>query len=142
MPNYIRHLYDKTEQLKGKKLVAVLSIAVILSLGLGILLGNFTPLVLNKDEALNMSPEQTESIDQSSKYEGMVRYVDPQLHPVDKISYSLNNFSGEEIVLLKAQDQTLEVVEGLSVIVFGTLEKTADGKKDVLLVDKVLIKNK
>ena len=68
-------------------------------------------------------------------------YVDPQLYPNDRISYSLVDSSNTEIILLKATDQKLAVVEGLTVVVFGEVQKTSDDTKDVLLVEKVVVKN-
>lgn len=73
-------------------------------------------------------------------YEGTITYVDPRLNPADGISFSLMDPLGNEVILLKSNDQKLEVSEGHRVTAFGMKKKTSTGK-DYLLVSKVVIKN-
>ena len=71
-------------------------------------------------------------------YEGRITYLDPKIYPEDEITYVLAKTTGEEIILLKAEDEKLAVADGLYVKVRGLLSKTAKDKKDVLIVHEVV----
>lgn len=142
MPKFIIDLYNKTEQLKGKKLIYIISACIVISVILGIVIGNFTNKILNKNEVLVEEMVKEVETVVSNKYEGLVTYVDPRLYPGLDISYALTDIRGNQIILLKSEDQTLAVVEGLNVILFGDVDDTLVANERVLLVDKVLVKNK
>ena len=144
MPNFIRNLHDKTENLKGKELIVVLSLAIIFPLIVGILLQNFTSGLLNDTEIGKEEIDVVEVVDTKARYEGKVVYVDPKLYPNDNISYSLVDKQGDELILLmesRLDEAKLTVVEGLDVIIFGDVVKSNTKKVDVLRVDKIVITN-
>ena len=141
MLNLLKNLYLSAENIKGKKLV-ILSISIFVSFILfGVILGNVTPKLLNKNEPTGPSIDIEVPQDESVQLEGTVVFIDPQLNPRDDVSFRLDKTDGSS-VLLKASDAKLTVVEGLSVIVFGDLEKSVDGVKDILVVERVVVKNK
>ncbi|OGC46426.1 hypothetical protein A2V49_02740 [candidate division WWE3 bacterium RBG_19FT_COMBO_34_6] len=142
MPKLISDLYAKSEQLKGKNLYFVLLLIFIIGLPLGIVIGNFTNKLLIKDETSTTDTNIDNTVPEDGHFEGKVVYVDPKLNPNDEISYALADDNGKQIVLLSAKDQKLLVVEGLHVTVYGTMKKTKDGKQDVLMVEKVIARNK
>jgi len=89
----------------------------------------------------NLSNESSISNQSGTVYEGRISYIDPNTYPNDDISYVLLDKGGKQIILLKAQDQKLVVAEGQFAKVTGNIIKTADGKKDVLEVAVVILKN-
>ncbi len=97
----------------------------------------FTNKSLNKDEMPPAVPvEQNTSLVSKT---GKVTYIDARTYPGENITYYLADNSGKSIILLRANDDKLHVVEGLSVTVKGTVSATADGKSEVLSVDEVTI---
>ncbi len=72
-------------------------------------------------------------------YSGRVKYLPPNIYPDEDIRFELVNTGGEKIILLRAIDQKLEVVENLDVVVSGIEEESLEGEK-VLLVENVTIK--
>lgn len=91
------------------------------------------------NNATNTSINQAEN---EIYYTGKVAYVNPQLYPNDDISYVLVDSSNKTIILLKgtsSADAKLNVAEGLWGRLYGTVTKTADGKKDVLIVDRIIL---
>ena len=141
MPNFASDLYLKSENVKGRKLVLVLVLIVISSLLLGILITNITSKLLKKDEP-PLNNGSGIQIKESNQFEGKVVYVDPIIYPGEDVSYLLEDNEGNEIVLLKADDEKLTVVEGFNVVLFGKLTKSKDKKNDILMVEKIVIKSK
>ena len=141
MPKSPKEIYDKIESVKGKKLALYLIPLFVLFLLVGIAVGNLMPKMLKKDEALVTTPVNESIEKESTQYRGKVVYLDPHFYPNDKITFYLEGDNGKQVILLKTNDQKLDVVEGLSVIVFGEIEKTADGEEDVLDVEKIVVKN-
>ena len=141
MPESPKEVLDKVESIKGKKLVLYLIPLFILFVFVGIAVGNLIPGLLKKDENTLDLDQIEKTQKKSNQYQGKVVFVDPNFYPNDDISFYLENSSGETIILLKTNDEKLTVVEGLNVTVFGDLEKTADGKEDVLMVEKVIVRN-
>lgn len=142
MPNLLSDLHEKSEQLKGHRLVMVLAIVIVVSLSVGILIDKATQRLLNNRENTNSSQNtDNQQADQFKEFEGKVVFVDPRTYPIDEISYYLADSEGNTIVLLKAYDEKLPVVEGLFVKVFGEVKKTHDNKEDILYVEKVIIRN-
>lgn len=139
----LKNIYQKTETIKGKKLLYLISIVFFVFLLLGILFGYITSLILNKNETINIdtSDQTTQTSKDEKTYEGTIRYVNPALYPNDKISYALVDGDGKEIILLKSADQKLAIAENLNVKVTGNLIKNADKTKDVLMVTKINIRN-
>ncbi len=142
MPNSLHELYFKIENLRGKNLVIFIIPLLLSGVLLGIIMGNFMPQLLKSDEEYSNVIISDIPPKERSQFEGRVVYVDPRMYPMDKISYVLEDSSGKEIILLSAKDQKLTVVEGLNVVVFGDVEKSKDGKNDVLQVERVLVRNK
>lgn len=74
-------------------------------------------------------------------FDGVITYISPSIYPEDEISYSLNDHSGKEIILLKSKDEMLVVSEGLRARVYGKIFRTKDGKTSYLMVERVVINN-
>lgn len=142
MPKFLTDLYYKAENLHGKRLILFVVPLFLCFVLIGLVLGNFIPQILNKNEVTPVEITPKEDLNTSTQFEGKVVYVDPRTYPLDNISFYLEDSKGNEIVLLKANDEKLTVVEGLNVIVFGKMEKTKDGENDVLMVERVVVKNK
>ena len=142
MLELLKNLYLKIEGLKGKKLIIVLAVVFVSFTIIGISVGYFMTRGLKENE----KPKNSGSTFISPKsektyYEGKITYVNPQLYPLDDVSYALTDSSGKELFLLKADDQKLAIAENLNVKVTGRMEKLSDGKTDVLMVEEVVIKN-
>ncbi len=141
MSNLLKNSYDKMEAIKGKRLVYLLLAVFVVFTIIGLSVGYLMSPKLNEDE----TPVQTYSgnLPKQEKTEasGKITYVDPEMYPMDEISYSLTDSSGKDIYLLSAKDNKLEISEGLYVKVVGTLSKLKDGKTPVLLVEEVIINN-
>jgi len=86
-------------------------------------------------------PIQGSPVATETSYEGSITFVGTDFYPEEGISYALTDSAGNEIILLKADDQKLVVSEGLTAQVFGVLSKTADGEMDILSVDRIVVKN-
>jgi len=142
MKEVIWEKYDRVKSLRGGNLFKFLAGIFTLFLVLGLLAG-YLFAVLSKplEEPVIDSGTGNAPVIQEISYEGTVTYIDPQFHPYKDISYELTDFDGKTVVLLKADDEKLLVSEGHYVKVFGKISKTDDGEKDVLLVERVVIKN-
>ncbi len=141
MSNLLKNSYDKMEAIKGKRLVYLLLAVFVVFTIIGLSVGYLMSPKLSEDE----TPVQTYSgnLPKQEKTEasGKITYVNPEMYPMDEISYSLTDSSGKDIYLLSAKDNKLEISEGLYVKVVGTLSKLKDGKTPVLLVEEVIINN-
>lgn len=143
MRNLLRNVHDKAEGLEGTKLAVVLALTFVVFLGIGVIINYFTNYSLNNDEFLgrrNDDQDVTNYVEETFE-EGIITYVDPNFYPGEGISFYLADYAGKQIILLKALDQKLEVSEGLSVKVYGKKTTTSDKKKDVLLVERIVVKN-
>jgi len=144
MLNLLKDTYNRMESIKGKRLLYTL-IAVFISFTIiGISVGYLMSLRLNQNEngdSLEYLSKSTSGEIEMIEAEGRIIYVNPEMYPLDNISYSLVDGSGKEIYLLKAKDQKLKIAEGLTAKIKGTLEKSADGQKDVFMVEEVIIKS-
>lgn len=141
MPETPKQVLDKVESLKGKKLVLYLIPLFVLFLLVGLAIGNLMPKILSNNENAQLPVDTEQTQKESTEYRGKIVYVDPNYYPNDDIEFYLEDDLGKEVILLKSNDEKLTVVEGLNVIVFGRLEKTANGEQDVLNVEKVVVKN-
>ena len=141
MSNLLKNTYDKMEAIKGKKLIYLLLNIFVSFTIIGLSIGYLMSSKLNEDE----TPVDTYSgnLPKLEKIEasGKITYVNPEMYPMDDISYSLTDSSGKDIYLLTAKDNKLEISEGLYVKVIGTLSKLKDGKTPVLSVEEVIINN-
>lgn len=140
MLNLLKKTYDRAEEIKGPRLIKLFLLIFAIFIPVGIVFGYFINNMLNKSEipAVDVTRAQ---VDNGKFYEGRITYIDPNFYPEDRISYELVDSGGKVVILLKATDQKLVVAEGHGAKVYGKLSKTLDGKKDVLLVDKVMINN-
>jgi len=142
MPDLLKELFNKIEGLKGKKLVILLVVLFVLFTIIGLFIGYFTSGGLNENENNNPNTVNNSVIQPEKIYlEGKIVYVNPELYPLDGVSYRLVDSSGADVVLLKSKDQKLSIVEGLTVRVSGKMGKLKDGKTDVMIVEEVIIKN-
>ncbi len=116
--------------------VGLVVVFVAVYFGTSAILG--TPL----EPITNTSTDTTAVVSTEKTFEGKIKYVDPHFYPLDNITYVLVDNSNNEIMLLKTNDQKLALAEGHFAKVFGTLGKTEDGKKDVLMVSKLVLATK
>jgi hypothetical protein len=141
MFDLLKRLYIKTEELKGKRLLVVLLFTFTSFTIIGIAAGYFINTRLNKDEKSASQTQVTPPAEEKKFYEGKVLYVNPELYPLDRVSYSLNDSSGKVLFLLRVNDQKLALAENLNVKIYGKVSKSQDGKMDVIDVSEVVIKN-
>jgi len=141
MSNLLKDSYDKMESVKGKRLVYMLLAIFVVFTIIGLSVGYLMSPKLSEDET--PVPTYSGNLPKVEKTEasGKITYVNPEIYPMDEISYSLTDGSGKDIYLLSAKDNKLEISEGLYVKVVGTLSKLKDGKTPVLLVEEVIINN-
>jgi len=118
---------------QGKKRLIILALILLSFLLVSIVYVNYKVKVLTKNEQKNKA-----SSEQVLKkiYEGKVSYLGGT--NLDNIKYVLTDLLGKDVILLKASDEKLTVVEGLRVKVSGVIGKTKDGK-DYLLVEEVIV---
>ncbi|RJR26959.1 hypothetical protein C4561_04250 [candidate division WWE3 bacterium] len=140
MFDLLKKTYNNIENIRGKKLVYTLFGVFVSFVFIGILIGYYRETRLNGNEAV---PTEiiSENVNEDVSYEGIVRYIGDGFYTDDGISYVLTDISGNEIILLKATDDKLTIVEGLSVEAVGRLGKTQDGQNEVLFVKELLFKN-
>jgi hypothetical protein len=134
----LKNLYIKIEQLKGKDLLVYLLKIFVVFLIVGFILGYVKYLVLNKNENKKQALNQTAEIKPTS-YEGTVTFVSGNKYSTENIKYALTDKKGSEIILLKTSDKKLDLLEGLNVMVKGSLSKTSTDNKDVLFVTEVVM---
>lgn len=126
--------------LKGKNLIKLLVIIFVVFAFIGALVTYITSLKLNKNEPAPIANQEVVST-APIVMQGTVTFIGENAYPEDKISYSLTDVKGDDIILLRASDQKLSIAQGLFVNVKGRKVKTIDGKKDVLQVMEVTLKN-
>lgn len=140
MQPVLKNTYDYFETIKGRRLLFVVLFSFLAFLLVGVLLGQL-PAMLEQNTAVTV-PEKFIKTNDSSLVErsGKVVYVDPSLYPGEGISYKLIDTAGKDIILLKASDDKLKIIEGASVKLRGRIVKTANGKSEVLFVDQIVFK--
>lgn len=122
-----------------KKLFFVLLNVFIAFLLVGLLIGYIREITLKKSEIRSDLLPKTSTQASKNSFKGRVTYIDPKQYEVDGIRYALYDTKNTEIILLKTTDQKLDLLEGIYVEVFGTLQKTTDGKHNVLSVSEVVM---
>lgn len=136
MRELLTNAYNKAEEYKGRRLLKLLLIifAIFIAIGLavGYVVGTLSPEPKVEVETVGEGPQDS--------FEGTITFIEPFFNPDDDITFVLTDKKDNEIILLKAEDQKLEVSEGHEATVFGKVKKTVTGK-DYLLVDKVVIRN-
>lgn len=143
MFNLLKDAYQKMEGVKGKKLIyTLLAVFLVFSI-IGISIGYLMSFRLTKNEKIDVTEYRSGESTKSTKIEaeGRITYVNPDLYPLDNVSFSLTDYTGKDIYLLKADDQKLNVAEGLTAKVIGKIEKLSDNKTEVLVVEEVIIKS-
>jgi hypothetical protein len=141
MSNLLKNSYDKMEAIKGKRLVYLLLAVFVVFTIIGLSVGYLMSPKLSEDETSVQTYSGNLPKQEKTEASGKITYVNPEMYPMDEISYSLTDSSGKDIYLLSAKDNKLEISEGLYVKVVGTLSKLKDGKTPVLLVEEVIINN-
>lgn len=138
MPNLLSNINNSSTEVSKNKMYRFLTILFVVFLIVGLLVGVF----INRFMSPVTDEEVSEQVEEKQEfYEGTVTYLEPFLYPQDSITYILVDARGNDVILLKAKDQKLEVAEGHYVTVYGTEHKTADGKDVYLLVERVVINN-
>lgn len=145
MPNIISKLHNKDNKISKRKFIFILAgIFVVFGITGYFLAGLLTSFNGSNDEEKSRSTvisNNKQEDSSKSSYKGYVKYVDPNFYPNEKISFVLNNSKGKEIILLKADDQKLQVVEGHYVTAKGVVYNSKYGDFDYLMVDEVVIEN-
>src|SRR3990167_8629309 len=142
MRTLLKNAIGKLEVLKGKELIGILAVIFAIFVVMGLLAGY----VINRlgGEAPDNSPNRVvvsaEPVSEAI-YSGKVVFVDAHIFQNDEVSFKLVDEKSKDIILLKTSDQKLEVVEGQRVEARGALVKTKDGKRDILVVSKGVLKN-
>jgi len=140
MLDLLKNIYNRIENIKGRKLVFTVIAIFVTFMLIGILIGYFNDSSLKGDELNPTESGNTEEVKEVS-YEGTITFLGEGFYPEDKISYVLTDTKGEEIILLRATDDKLAIVENLNVQVIGKVSKTKDGRSEVLVVREVVLKN-
>ena len=142
MSNLLKDIYDKAEGIKGKKLFYTILITFVLFILIGILIGYTIPPKLTDDENFDIEEYLTEVKDPGMmEASGRIVSVPDGLYPMDDDLFSLVDYSGNELYLLRADDDTLMVAEGLFVTVTGKMDELNDGQTKVLVVEEVVIQS-
>lgn len=137
MSELLKNISNRAEEYKGRRLVKLLAIIFVVFLVLGLSAG-FVVDMLSPDE---VPLEVTDDADKNQGvYEGTITFIEPMLHVEDGISFILTDKADNDIILLKAKDQKLEVSEGHFATVYGEMRKTVT-LEDYLLVEKIVIRN-
>jgi hypothetical protein len=141
MSNLLKDIYNKAESIKGRKLIYTILVIFVVFTIIGISIGYIISPKLNSDE--NSGPVEyyggNDGDVATVEAEGRITYVNPEFYPMDDVSYSLNDYSGKELYLLKSNDEKLSIAEGLFAKVVGKMGKLNDGQTDVLIVEEVII---
>lgn len=143
MLSLLTQLYTDAENLKGKRLLNILTIVFFVFIVVGSILGYVTYVSLNKSEqtkqdAVNNAKTSSNIL---ASYKGQVTFVGENMYPLDSVKYVLTDAEGNDIILLRSDDAKLSVAEGLYVEVTGRKSKSRDGKNEILSVEKLVIKN-
>lgn len=144
MFDLLKDTYKSMESIKGKKLIYTLIGVFIAFTIVGISIGYLMSFTLNRDEKDGVEEYLSNKSSDGSRAieaEGRITYVNPEMYPLDDISFSLTDPSGKELYLLKSDDQKLRIAEGLTAKVKGELKKSSDGQRDILVVEEVVIKS-
>lgn len=138
MPDLIDQLIPPVNNSQNGNFYRYLGVIFVIFVFLGMGIG----FLVNKYLSATPKEIQTEEVAPKEEfYEGTITFIDPNLNLDDEISFVLVDKSGDDVILLKAKDQKLEVAEGHYATVYGALRKTLGTKKDYLLVDRIVIKN-
>src|SRR3989344_5091638 len=142
MSNLLTQINDKTEKLTAPNLIKLGILIFIIFVPIGLLLGNFMSMSLNIPET-NDATSLNNNIGNSAEkfYEGIITYVNPRTYPKDNISFVLKDEEGNDVILLKSDDQKLAVTEGHKAKVYGSLTKSSDEGNNILIVSKVVFRN-
>jgi len=122
-----------------KKLLIVLLNTFVVFLLVGIVVGYIRDLGLKKDETPVTIDTNSKNSSQKASYDGRVMYIDPKQYEADNVKYALYDTKDKEIILLKATDQKLELLEGIFVTVKGDTVMSKSGKKEILIVSEVVM---
>jgi hypothetical protein len=137
----LKNLYTKINGLKGSRLYLVIALSFLTFLIIGLTFGYLRKTASNSKKLASDNLDSQQQLVGAVEYTGKVAHVNALFYPNEKISYVLTDNSGKNIILLRAEDERLFIVEGLTVKLTGSVVKTADGKNQVLQVDKVIIIN-
>lgn len=137
----LKELNTKAEELKGRKLIYTLLVTFVCFSLIGFATNYLIRQILNNGEMAiedSLADVETPPVEMVTM-EGIITFTDPKFYEQDGISYYLADKVGKELILLKATDQKLQVAEGLFATIYGQKAKTQDGKKELLIVEKIMI---
>lgn len=124
-----------------KNLIALFFIFVVIGLFAGYFFSENIINSLDDPPKTRKSSTNNNSVVEETAYKGRIVFKDPNFFPEDNISFVLLDDQGNESVLLYSNDEKLVVAEGQEAEVYGSLSKTKDGMHQILIVDKLVIKN-
>jgi hypothetical protein len=122
-----------------RKKIFYLALAVVILLFGALSVWYINSRLLTEDEQPPSTPTSRES--NKVSYMGKVSFIGKESYPNEKIHYVLSDTDGSDIILLKANDAKLSIVDGLHVKVYGKLSSTAKDGKELLLVEEVALEN-
>lgn len=139
MFNLLRKINSNLESMDTKKLLIVLLNTFVVFLLVGIFVGYIRDLGLKQDEIPVEIDPHSKTLSQKTSYDGRVMYIDPKQYEADGVKYALYDTSDKEIILLKATDQKLDLLEGIFVTVKGDIVMSKSGKRQILVVSEVIM---
>jgi len=136
---YSEKIEKRLSTLTRRQLIILLAIIGFLTLLLGVALGYF--LTLPRSTSSGTDNSSSNSQPETVSEVGVLRKLDT---PQDGIKFYLEKEDGTQI-LLDVSDKfdpsfIQQIYEGTAVTIEGTLTKGTDGAKDILRVEKIVIK--
>lgn len=137
MFSLLKKLNENLDSMGFRKLIIVLLNVFVVFLVIGLIAGYIRESTLKQAEPPKL--DQSTDFNQNSRnsYEGRVTFIDPLLYKEDNVKFALYDTSDREIILLKAADQKLDLLEGMFVELTGNTVKTKDGQNNILIVSEV-----
>ncbi len=137
----IKKIHDYFENFHGKKLIFLFAGIFVASLIIGLLIGQIPALLDKKpNEPIYVPKDPGKKVEDLIERSGKVVYIDPSKYPDDGVSYKLIDRDGKDIVLLKASDDKLKLVEGAFVTLRGKMQMLTDGVTQALFVQQIIYK--
>ncbi|NMB70230.1 hypothetical protein GYA27_03465 [candidate division WWE3 bacterium] len=139
MFNLLRKINSDLEAMEAKKLLIVLLNVFVVFLLAGVIIGYVRDLGLKKAETSLADDTNLTDPSKKNSYDGRVMYIDPKQYEADGVRYALYDTNDKEVILLKAADQKLDLLEGIFVTVKGDIVMSKSGKKQILIVSEVVM---
>ncbi len=135
LPNLEAETKNSSE--KGNRKAKLIKLTISIIILIASLVYAIDRLFTNYDPTPVPEPQNSE-VQEDPYLEGSIKRLAPFDSPDENINYKLIDRDGETIVLLKSEDEKLDMANNLFVKVKGLPTKTTDGE-DVLIVKEVII---